>query len=48
MSFEELPQDDPMMRNPDITKAMSLLGWAPAVDLDSGLDDTIAYFRSSG
>lgn len=44
MEFEPLPQDDPMQRNPDISKAMRLLGWAPEVDLEDGLDDTVAWF----
>ncbi|MEM1377040.1 MAG: NAD-dependent epimerase/dehydratase family protein [Pseudomonadota bacterium] len=39
-----LPSDDPARRRPDITKAKKLLGWAPEVDLRSGLEDTIAYF----
>lgn len=46
MAFEDLPKDDPMIRNPDISKAMSLLGWAPEVDLDEGLQDVIAWFAS--
>ena len=40
-----LPQDDPARRRPDITKAEEKLGWQPVTDLDSGLDQTIAYFR---
>lgn len=42
---EPLPQDDPMQRKPDISKARELLGWQPEVELDEGLDRTIAYFR---
>jgi len=45
MEFKEYPQDDPHMRKPDIGKAMRLLGWAPEVDLESGLDDVIEWFR---
>jgi UDP-glucuronate decarboxylase len=41
-----LPQDDPMQRKPDITQASKVLGWKPQVELDEGLDRTIAYFRS--
>jgi nucleoside-diphosphate-sugar epimerase len=37
-----------MQRKPDITKAMKLLGWAPEVGLDKGLDDVISWFRSAG
>lgn len=40
-----LPQDDPMQRCPDITKAKILLGWQPEVSLDEGLDRTIQYFK---
>ena len=39
-----LPQDDPKMRKPDITLANSKFGWQPKIDLDEGLDKTIAYF----
>jgi len=46
--FEELPEDDPLQRKPDITKAMRLLGWAPRVGLDEGLDDAVAWFSRSG
>ena len=41
-----LPEDDPKIRQPDITKARKLLGWEPKVSLDQGLVPTIAYFRS--
>jgi nucleoside-diphosphate-sugar epimerase len=41
----ELPQDDPKVRQPDITRARELLGWSPKVDLAEGLESTIAYFR---
>jgi len=40
-----LPQDDPKQRRPDITIAKTRLGWEPSVNLDQGLDRTIAYFR---
>jgi UDP-glucuronate decarboxylase len=39
-----LPQDDPMQRCPDISRAKAMLGWAPGVDIDTGLARTIAYF----
>jgi UDP-glucuronate decarboxylase len=39
-----LPQDDPIQRCPDITRARQLLGWEPRVSLDEGLLRTIAYF----
>jgi dTDP-glucose 4,6-dehydratase len=41
----ELPVDDPKVRQPDITAAGATLGWAPAVGLEEGLEETIAYFR---
>ncbi|HEX7085517.1 MAG TPA: UDP-glucuronic acid decarboxylase family protein [Vicinamibacterales bacterium] len=40
-----LPEDDPKVRQPDITKARTLLGWEPKVSLEEGLQTTIAYFR---
>jgi UDP-glucuronate decarboxylase len=42
--FRPLPQDDPMQRCPDITRARDLLGWTPNVALEQGLRHTIAYF----
>ncbi|EAQ28467.1 putative sugar nucleotide dehydratase [Erythrobacter sp. NAP1] len=42
---QPLPQDDPLQRKPDITQARQLLDWEPKVELDEGLDRTIAYFR---
>lgn len=44
--FTNRPVDDPSRRNPDITKARTLLGWEPQVLLDDGLRETIAYFRA--
>jgi dTDP-glucose 4,6-dehydratase len=40
-----LPVDDPKVRQPDITRARTLLGWEPKVGLDDGLSTTIDYFR---
>jgi dTDP-glucose 4,6-dehydratase len=40
-----LPEDDPKVRKPDITIARAVLGWEPKVQLDEGLERTIAYFR---
>ena len=42
-----LPQDDPTQRQPDISRAKELLGWAPQVPVDEGLERTIAYFRKA-
>ncbi len=43
--FKELPQDDPKVRQPDITKAKTILGWEPKVARKDGLARTIEYFR---
>jgi len=45
ITFQPLPQDDPRQRRPDITRARTILGWEPAVDLEQGLVKTIDYFR---
>ncbi len=45
--FKPLPQDDPQVRQPDITLAKSLLGWSPTVDRKVGLERTIKYFREA-
>ena len=46
LTFKPLPQDDPLQRQPDITKAKNLLGWEPKVNLEEGLKITIEDFRS--
>jgi nucleoside-diphosphate-sugar epimerase len=46
LAFEPLPEDDPLQRKPDITRAMKMLGWAPRVGLDEGLEDVISWFAS--
>jgi dTDP-glucose 4,6-dehydratase len=43
--FKPLPVDDPKVRQPDIARARSLLGWEPKVSLEEGLPATLAYFR---
>ncbi len=43
--FTPLPIDDPKVRQPDITRARTLLGWEPVVELDEGLRRTIDWFR---
>src|SRR2546425_5714590 len=43
--FRPLPEDDPKVRQPDITRARRLLGWEPRVDTDEGLRLTIEWFR---
>ena len=44
--FKELPQDDPMMRKPDISLAKKLLEWSPKISLDEGLIKTVMYFKN--
>ncbi|HOV98013.1 MAG TPA: SDR family oxidoreductase [Bacteroidota bacterium] len=43
--FQELPQDDPKVRQPDITKAKTILGWKPKVPRVEGLQRTLEYFK---
>ncbi len=45
IEYRPLPADDPVRRRPDISRAVELLGWKPAVDLDDGLRPTVEYFR---
>jgi dTDP-glucose 4,6-dehydratase len=45
--FKELPQDDPKVRQPDITKARTILGWEPTVNRKEGLAKTIRYFQEA-
>lgn len=45
IDFQPLPEDDPRVRQPDISLARKLLGWSPKVPLDDGLTTTIDYFR---
>jgi dTDP-glucose 4,6-dehydratase len=44
--YKPLPTDDPQVRQPDITKARTLLKWEPTVSLEEGLTSTIEYFRT--
>jgi dTDP-glucose 4,6-dehydratase len=45
ISYEPLPADDPKQRRPDITKAKTLLGWEPKIDLTTGLKMSLDYFK---
>jgi UDP-glucuronate decarboxylase len=45
MVYEPLPSDDPLQRKPDISLAREKLDWEPKVNLEEGLERTIAYFR---
>jgi len=44
--YEPLPVDDPKVRQPNISRAKELLGWEPKIDLEEGLKNTIAWFKT--
>jgi len=44
--YRPLPIDDPKQRRPDITRARTLLGWEPTIDLEEGLLKTVDYFKN--
>jgi UDP-glucuronate decarboxylase len=43
--FERLPDDDPRQRKPDIDLAKSTLGWGPKIELNTGIEKTMAFFK---
>jgi dTDP-glucose 4,6-dehydratase len=43
---DERTKDDPMVRQPDISRARQILGWEPAVSLEEGLAKTVAWFQT--
>jgi dTDP-glucose 4,6-dehydratase len=45
IEYKDLPEDDPKVRQPDITKAIQLLGWEPEIERKQGLEMTIEYFK---
>ncbi|MBN8546513.1 MAG: SDR family oxidoreductase [Ignavibacteria bacterium] len=45
LMYMDLPEDDPKVRQPDISRALKILGWSPKVDRKSGILKTIEYFR---
>jgi dTDP-glucose 4,6-dehydratase len=45
MEYRALPEDDPKVRQPDITRARRVLGWEPRVHFEEGITKTIDYFR---
>jgi dTDP-glucose 4,6-dehydratase len=47
LCYEALPQDDPKQRCTDITKARTLLGWEPKIDLETGLRLSLDYFKKA-
>jgi dTDP-glucose 4,6-dehydratase len=46
LEYRPLPVDDPKVRQPDISRARSILGWEPKVDFEEGIRHTIEYFRT--
>jgi UDP-glucuronate decarboxylase len=46
ISFEDLPEDDPKVRCPDISKVQSLIEWEPEIELNEGLQKTIEFLKS--
>jgi dTDP-glucose 4,6-dehydratase len=46
IEYRPLPVDDPKVRQPDITRARTVLGWEPQVEFDSGIQKTIDYFKT--
>lgn len=46
ISYKPLPQDDPKVRKPDISRARELLGWEPKIDRHEGLKRTLAFFQA--
>jgi len=47
IEYLPLPQDDPVRRQPDITRAKTTLGWEPVIELNEGLDRTLEYFKNT-
>jgi UDP-glucuronate decarboxylase len=46
LKYEPLPKDDPIKRRPDISKVRSVCNWEPTVDIETGLINTIEYFKT--
>ncbi len=47
IEYKALPEDDPKVRQPDITRAKKVLGWEPKVEFEEGIKKTIEYFRNA-
>lgn len=47
MEYKPLPEDDPKVRQPDISRARKVLGWQPKVEFEEGIKKTIEYFRNA-
>jgi UDP-glucuronate decarboxylase len=48
ITYHPLPEDDPLRRRPDISRARDLLGWEPKVTLEEGLQQTVDWFMARG
>ena len=46
LTYKEMPEDDPTRRKPNIDKANKFLSWSPKMNIEDGLDKTIAYFKT--
>jgi dTDP-glucose 4,6-dehydratase len=46
ITYKPLPQDDPRLRHPDISRARRILGWEPRISLEEGVKRTVAYFKT--
>jgi len=47
IEYRELPEDDPKVRKPDISRARAMLGWEPRIELREGVARTVAYFKEA-
>jgi dTDP-glucose 4,6-dehydratase len=47
IDYKPLPEDDPKVRQPDISRAKKVLGWEPKVQFEEGIKKTIEYFRNA-
>jgi dTDP-glucose 4,6-dehydratase len=45
--YRDLPEDDPKVRKPDISRARAMLGWEPRIELREGVTRTVTYFREA-
>ena len=46
ITFKDLPEDDPKLRCPDISKVQKLIDWKPTITLDEGLQNTIEFLKT--
>ena len=45
VNYVDLPQDDPLLRKPDLTRAKNLISWNPSVSVEEGITNIISYYR---